>query len=153
MDHKAPIQTALPYRIKLLAQAMERHFQSLLDPYGLTPLQWGVLCRLWAEDGLPTLQIARQMEQLAGTIGVTLELLEKQAYVSRQRDDLDRRIVRVWLTPRGRELHQALHPHAMRQMEEMLGILPSHDLDHLSSIVEKLLGHLRTPRNHTNNRG
>lgn len=54
---------ALGYRLKLLSQAIDRRFQGILDPFGLTPLQWGILCCLWQEDGLPTLQISKQLQQ------------------------------------------------------------------------------------------
>lgn len=81
---------ALRYRLKLLSQAIDRRFQALLDPFGLTPLQWGILCCLWQEDGLPTLQISKQLQQLSGNVSFALPLMEKQGYIQRQADKRDR---------------------------------------------------------------
>ncbi len=110
---------ALGYRVKLLSQAIDRQFQAILDPFALTPLQWGVLCCLWQEDGLPTLQISRQLQQLSGNIAAALPIMEKQGYIQRQRDGQDRRILRVWLTAKGKELKLVL-PQQAKELDRKL---------------------------------
>ncbi len=99
---------ALGYRLKLLSQAIDRQFQKILDPFGLTPLHWGILCCLWQTDGLPTLQISKQLQQRSGNVAVALPLMEKQGYIRRQCDEHDRRVIRIWLTPEGLKLKDIL---------------------------------------------
>lgn len=57
---------------------------------------------------LANLQISKQLQQLSGNVSFALPLMEKQGYIQRQADECDRRILRVWLTPEGRQLKAKL---------------------------------------------
>lgn len=129
---------ALGYRLKLLSQAIDRQFQAILDPFELTPLQWGVLCCLWQEDGLPTLQISRQLQQLSGNVAAALPLMEKQDYIERQRDGQDRRILRVWLTLKGKELKLILPQKAQELDMQLFALLSQEERASFSSKIDKL---------------
>lgn len=98
----------LGYRIKLFSQMLTRQFQEQLDPFGLTPCHWIVLCCLWAEDGLPTSTIGDRVQQVGGTLTGVLDRMEERGLVYRKRDDRDRRIWRIWLTTVGAELENHL---------------------------------------------
>jgi DNA-binding MarR family transcriptional regulator len=129
---------ALGYRLKLLSQLIERKFQDLLDPFELTPLQWGILCCLWQEDGLPTLQISKQLQQNSGNVSFALPLMEKQGYIRRQSDESDRRILRVWLTPEGGKLQGVLPQQALELDAQLFACLSSAERRHFSEFVERL---------------
>lgn len=129
---------ALGYRLKLLSQVIERRFQEILDPFGLTPLQWGILCCLWQEDGLPTLQISKQLQQRSGNVAVALPLLEKQGYIQRQGDERDRRIFRVWLTPAGRQLKNVLPSQAQNLDLQLFESLSQEERATFSALVDYL---------------
>ncbi len=129
---------ALGYRLKLLSQLIDRKFQDLLDPFGLTPLQWGILCCLWQEDGLPTLQISRQLLQNSGNVSFALPLLEKQGYIQRWPDKSDRRILRVWLTPKGKELADVLPQQAQELDRKLFMSLSAHERRQISKLVDRL---------------
>jgi DNA-binding MarR family transcriptional regulator len=132
----------LPYRMRLLVQVMGRKFQDVLDPFGITPLHWGILCCLWQEDGLPTQAIANRLEQLGGTITVGLDSMEKRGLVSRKADLRDRRVSRVWLRKRGRDLEQVLLPDVKALVNRLFECLSPQELSQLSACVDKLLAHL-----------
>lgn len=129
---------AMGYRLKLLSQIIDRRFQEILDPYNLTPLQWGVLCCLWQEDGLPTLQIAKQLRQRSGNLAVALPLMEKQGYVKRQCDERDRRIFRVWLTPEGSQLKDVLPQQAQDLDRQLFELLSQDERANFSQMVDRL---------------
>ena len=61
---KAP--HSIGYRIKLLSQLLTRQFQDKLEPFGLTPFHWVVLCCLWEQDGLATSDIGDRLCQVGG---------------------------------------------------------------------------------------
>lgn len=52
------------HKLKLASQLMYRVFLERLEPYGLTPFHYLVLCCLWEENGLPTSRIAEKLGQL-----------------------------------------------------------------------------------------
>ena len=101
---------SIGYRIKLLSQLGGRKFQELLEPYGLTPFHWVVLCCLWEEDGLATCSIGEKLQQVGGTLTGVLDRMEERGLIRRERDSRDRRVWRIWLTDAGRELETVLPP-------------------------------------------
>uniref|UniRef100_B8HL66 Transcriptional regulator, MarR family n=1 Tax=Cyanothece sp. (strain PCC 7425 / ATCC 29141) TaxID=395961 RepID=B8HL66_CYAP4 len=100
----------LGYKLKLASQLIYRDFLERLEPYGLTPFHYLVLCCLWEEDGLSTTGIADKLKQLGATLTGVLDRMEERKLVYRERDCNDRRIVRVWLTDAGKQLMQTLPP-------------------------------------------
>ncbi len=117
---------SLGYRIKLLAQLLTRTFQENLEPIGLTPFHWIVLCCLWQEDGLATSNISDQLQQVGGTLTGVLDRMAERNLIRRERDSHDRRVWRIWLTDAGQELSQVLPPIALKVMQEtMQGISAS----------------------------
>lgn len=100
----------LGYKVKLVSQLLYRDFLERLEPHGLTPFHYLVLCCLWEEDGLSTSGIASKLKQLGATLTGVVDRMEDRNLVYRERDASDRRIVRIWLTDEGRDLMQILPP-------------------------------------------
>ncbi|HZG38801.1 MAG TPA: MarR family transcriptional regulator [Nodosilinea sp.] len=98
----------LGYKVKLVSQLMYRDFLERLEPYGLTPFHYLVLCCLWEEDGLSTSGIADKLKQLGATLTGVVDRMEDRHLVYRERDPSDRRIIRIWLTDDGRKLMDVL---------------------------------------------
>ncbi len=128
----------IPYRIKLLSQALERRFQAILDPYDLTPFHWGVLCCLWQEDGLPTLNIGERLRQLGGTLTGVLDGMEKRDLIRRVRDTQDRRVYRVWLTPTGDGLQDELLPKVKSLTDSIFSGLKPEETTLFSEMLSRL---------------
>ncbi len=132
----------LGYRIKLLSQLLTRKFTEKLEPYGLTPFHWLVLCCLWQEDGLPTSSIGDKLQQVGGTLTGVLDRMEERGLVRRERDPKDRRIWRIWLTDAGREFETILPPLGVDLREQLMqGISPS-EREMFSQILNKAIANL-----------
>jgi DNA-binding MarR family transcriptional regulator len=110
---------SMGYRIKLLSQLMARNFQERLEPWGLTPFHWVVLCCLWSEDGLATSAIGEKLQQVGGTLTGVLDRMEERGLIRRERDRQDRRMVRIWLTDMGKELEIVLPPIALELSKQV----------------------------------
>lgn len=133
---------SIGYRIKLLTQLSSRKFQERLDPFGLTPFHWLVLCCLWQEDGLPTSSIGDKLQQVGGTLTGVLDRMEERGLVRRERDVNDRRVWRIWLTDAGRQLQEVLPPLAAEIREEaMKGFSPA-DRERFSQLVDRAIANL-----------
>ena len=132
----------LPYQLFLLVQQMTNRFQTVLRPHGLTPLHWGILCCLWAEDGLKTTEIARRLDQLGGTITVGLDAMVRDGLVERQRSESDKRVTRVLLTERGRGLRQRLEEAANCLVVQMFSPITPAQYSQLQGTVNILRKHL-----------
>lgn len=133
---------SLGYRLRLLSQLSNRRLQEILEPYGLTPFHWLVLCCLWEQDGLATTEIGEKLQQVGGTMTGVLDRMEERNLVRRERDKDDRRIWRVWLTDTGKQLYDVL-PDLMQQAREtiMQGI-SDEERRIVSDFVDKAIANL-----------
>jgi DNA-binding MarR family transcriptional regulator len=130
------------YRIKLLSQLLSRRFQERLEPFGLTPFHWLVLCCLWQEDGLPTSSIGEQLQQVGGTLTGVLDRMEERGLVYRERDRRDRRIWRIWLTDAGKELQDVLPPIALELREQALKGFSEDERERMSLLIDVAIRNL-----------
>ena len=129
----------LGYRIKLLSMLLARSFQERLEPFGLTPFHWVVLCCLWQEDGLATSSIGERLQQVGGTLTGVLDRMEERGLVRRERDSRDRRIWRIWLTQAGKELEEGLPPIALEIREQAMAGVSKADRELLSRLIDKAI--------------
>jgi DNA-binding MarR family transcriptional regulator len=133
---------SIGYRIKLLAQLSGRRFQERLEPFGLTPFHWLVLCCLWQEDGLPTSSIGEKLQQVGGTLTGVIDRMEERDLVRRERDRNDRRIWRIWLTEAGRELEDVLPPIAIAIREQAMSGISVADRKRFSELMDRAIANL-----------
>lgn len=132
----------LGYRLKLLSQLLSRRFQERLEPFGLTPFHWVVLCCLWEEDGLPTSGIGEKLQQVGGTLTGVLDRMEERGLIRRERDRNDRRVWRIWLTDAGRQLQEELPPIALELCEQATQGMSAAEREMLSDCVDRAIANL-----------
>jgi MarR family transcriptional regulator, organic hydroperoxide resistance regulator len=130
------------YRIKFLSQLASRRFQEKLEPFGLTPFHWVVLCCLWAEDGLPTSTICGKLQQVGGTLTGVLDRMEERKLIRRERDTQDRRIWRIWLTEEGNRLKEVLPPISRALIEQAWDGIPEADRQHFSKTLDQIIANI-----------
>jgi DNA-binding MarR family transcriptional regulator len=139
-DVKAP--HGVGYRIKLVSQLLLRQFQDCLEPHGLTPFHWVVLCCLWEQDGLATSDLGERLCQVGGTLTGVIDRMEERRLVRRERDQRDRRIWRIWLTEEGRKLEEVLPPLAAQVRDKAQQGLSEEDKQRFSQIVDVMISNL-----------
>lgn len=85
-----------------LVRALER------AGFGLSVEGWVVLSLLWEADGLTQLEIGERVDKDRHHTSRLVDALEQQGLVARRSADGDRRLKRVALTKRGREVRPEL---------------------------------------------
>lgn len=133
---------SLGYRIKLLSQLLSRNFQEQLEPLGLTPFHWVVLCCLWEEDGLATSAIGDKLKQVGGTLTGVLDRMEERNLIRRERDRQDRRMVRIWLTDTGKELETVLPSIALKMLERVLTNFSASEREQFSQLLNRAIANM-----------
>ncbi|MBW4613525.1 MAG: MarR family transcriptional regulator [Desmonostoc vinosum HA7617-LM4] len=149
-DHSQTVESSqqnlapysMGYRIKLLSQLFSRKFSEKLEPFGLTPFHWLVLCCLWQEDGLPTSSIGDKLKQVGGTLTGVLDRMEERGLVQRERDSHDRRIWRIWLTDAGRELETILPPISADLREQAMQGFSVTERELLTQLINRAIANL-----------
>ncbi|MBW4646371.1 MAG: MarR family transcriptional regulator [Goleter apudmare HA4340-LM2] len=129
----------LGYKLKLASQLIYRDFLEQLEPHGLTPFHYLVLCCLWEEDGLPTSGIADKLKQLGATLTGVVDRMEERHLVYRERDRADRRIVRIWLTDEGRRLMTVLPPIGAQTIHKATQGISKAEQEAISRILDQIV--------------
>lgn len=107
-DHVFVILESLGYLISVLARLLDRSLNARLQQHGSSFGQWPVLLALWAEDGLLQIDLARRAAIEPATLVLTLDRMERDGFVRRQRLSHDRRLSGIYLTAKGRQLRDEL---------------------------------------------
>ena len=85
------------------AQTVARLARERLAPFGITPVQYGVLQVLWEQDGQSGAELGARLVLDSATITGVLDRLETLGLIRRTADAGDRRVNRIRLTAAGQE--------------------------------------------------
>lgn len=94
----------LCFALHSAAHAMHAAYVPLLDPLGLTYPQYLALSALAAQDGQTVGEIGAALRLESNTLTPLLKRMEQQGWLTRKRDEVDERQVRIALTDAGRAL-------------------------------------------------
>lgn len=123
---------------KICAQRRRNH-SALLRKYNLHVGQDHALCELWKKEGITQLELSERMGCEPPTITNMIKKLEEYGLVYRQRDPVDGRINRIYLTSEGKALQQPIQEVWEKQQEKLLeGTLPEERLL-LRRILQQML--------------
>lgn len=129
----------LGHKLKLASQLMYRDFLERLEPYGLTPFHYLVLCCLWEEDGLSTTGIADKLKQLGATLTGVVDRMEERNLVYRERNSNDRRVVRIWLTDEGKQLMRVLPPLGAETIKKAIDGIPVAEQENVLNFLDQIV--------------
>jgi len=104
----------------------------------LSPSQFGVLETLYHLGPLRQGEISAKLLKSTGNVTLVLDNLEKRGLVKRARDQQDRRMVKIYLTPEGDVLIQHIFPHMVEAITTELNILTAEEQAQLGSLCRKL---------------
>lgn len=105
----------------------------------LTAQDFGILNFLYKNDGQTHTIIAQEMLRDKTTITRRIDLLVKKGFLFREIDSQDRRIVRVYLTDKAKEIKPNLISNILDFHKEVLNDIPQEDLDTTIKTLEKII--------------
>lgn len=119
-----------------------RHIQQemavVLKDMNLTGPQFFILYLLSTSDDMKSTELAEKLDVKPSAITVMIDRLLKNDFVSRHRDENDRRIVKLELTTGGREVFEMAKKVRRRIFSQYLSYLEEEDVEQLVTIYEKL---------------
>ncbi len=93
---------------------------------------------LSSRDGATQRELAHLLDVAPPTISKMLRALEQAGLVERRPDEDDRRLTRVYLTPRGREREREISHAVGRYVEATFGALPERERRDLVRLLDRL---------------
>src|SRR5712664_1534736 len=109
------IEDCLSFYLGKAYQRVTQSAKQRLAPYGVTPVQYALLKVLWERDNQSGAELGERLQLDSATMTGLLDRLEHAKLIERQAHATDRRINRVVLTARGRELQAPLD----QEMDQM----------------------------------
>ncbi|MBI4529867.1 MAG: MarR family transcriptional regulator [Deltaproteobacteria bacterium] len=116
-----------------------KKLQDDLQALDLTPPQFYVLATIGYAGGLPFSDIGEKMMVTVSNLTGIVDRLEEKGLVVRERDNHDRRVVRVRLTEKGSKLHKGSIPVFEKSIAEVFFPLSKSQQKELSSLLRKLI--------------
>jgi DNA-binding MarR family transcriptional regulator len=101
---------------------MDQVFGQVVQPLGLTVIEWYILRALYEQDGQHASELARAVGRAATSFTPNLDKLQNKGLIERRADPADRRAVRIFLTKAAEDCRDAVQESAQkidRQIAEM----------------------------------
>ncbi|MGF6947699.1 DNA-binding MarR family transcriptional regulator [Neobacillus sp. B4I6] len=117
---------------------MRRDYNESLGELNLYVGQDKLLSRLWSGDGVTQMQLCEHLKCEPPTVTNMVKSLEQNGFIYRKRDKQDARVMRIYLTDKGKELEMPVHLKWKQQQEKLLNsILPEERLV-LSQLMKRM---------------
>lgn len=107
-DASLPPDLGIGRLLRRAHMAFSIKLRDRLAEHEMTFGEFAHLDRLWAEDGLNQTELSHRVGIETASSTAILSSLEKRGYIHRERDDNDRRNLKVYLKPAGRKLKRTL---------------------------------------------
>jgi DNA-binding MarR family transcriptional regulator len=123
-------------------------FDRVLRPLNVTRSQWWVLAYLSREDGMTQSQLAEELDLGKVAVGGLIDRLQKSGLVRREADATDRRVNRIFLEPKSKQLIARMRKVSHVMNETILAGLAHQKLEQTASTLDtmkrNLLSYLQT---------
>ncbi|MCC6248745.1 MAG: MarR family transcriptional regulator [Rubrivivax sp.] len=146
--HSTDWELRLGFLIHDVSRLRRSAFDRCLKPLNVTRSQWWVLAYLSREDGMTQSQLAEELDLGKVAVGGLIDRLEKSGLVRREADAADRRVNRVFLEPKSKQLIARMRKVSHRMNEKILEGLADVKLEStaltLDAMKRNLLGYLQS---------
>lgn len=132
------------YLISQVHHPLRNFSDALLRRYGVTGLQFTVLSVVAHREGLSSADLSRRFYVTPQSMGQLLTTLEERGLLERREDSNNRRILRITLTPAGREVVEAGTRDMAKLEEDAFRSLSPKELKTLRSLLRTVISDLRS---------
>ncbi|WFR61215.1 MarR family transcriptional regulator [Paenibacillus amylolyticus] len=121
-----------------ISSQMRRNYSESLRELNLYVGQDNLLYRLWLGDGVTQMQLSEHMKCEPPTVTNMVKSLEQNGFIYRKRDVQDARIMRIFLTDKGKALEKPVEYKWREQQEKLLQSISSEDRLILRQLIQQM---------------
>jgi DNA-binding MarR family transcriptional regulator len=125
------------------AKLLREESDAVMARHGVRVGQHIVLAQLWSQDGLTPGELARRLGTATPTIVNTATRMEDSGLVLRRPDPDDARLVRLYLTERGRAARGPVRAARAALQRRVTALLTDEEQRALESALQKIIDELR----------
>lgn len=148
IEHSVDWELRLGFLIHDVSRLRRSAFDRCLKPLNVTRSQWWLLAYLSREDGMTQSQLAVELDMGKVAIGGLVDRLEKAGLLRREPDGSDRRVNRVFLEPKSKQLIARMRKVSHKMNQLILANLPDDQLEvaavTLDAMKRNLLDYLQS---------
>jgi DNA-binding MarR family transcriptional regulator len=126
-------------QIKLVMNSLTRRVDAHMQPLELTGMQWEPLMLVWLKRADTVAALARVSQVGVPSMTRMLDRLEQKDLLRRERSELDRRVVNLHLTPKGRKVAGKIWPIVVEGMNVHLEGFKKEELNQLHDLLGRML--------------
>lgn len=123
--------------------------RGFLKQYGITPAQYYALLWLDVTEPKKLSQLSKDMLTDPGNVTRLTDRMDEKGWVLRQRDQVDRRVIWVSLTPQGRQLCSEVRQAHAGYVQARMSLLTPEEQNQLQTLLHKLRDGLNNEIQHT----
>jgi len=133
------VQDSLGYLVKRTQRLMHDRIEAVFASQDITFQQWVVLMHL--RDGLATTTagLCAELRHDSGAMTRLIDQLDERGFIERQRQEADRRIVDLALTPAGRKMVESLIPLAVDTLNGTLEDFTKAEVQLMKGLLLKII--------------
>ena len=116
---KIDLSESVNHHIAISAIMIKRVFFKILNDNNLdiTPEQWNILYYLDKSDGMTIGELSQVTYKDFANMSRISQKLELAGFITKQRDEIDKRVFKLFISPKGRELNNQIHQYAFQSTE------------------------------------
>ena len=133
--------TFVCYSLKATMKKVEKYIGNELDHFGLNLAQSFVLFTLMENDGSTLSEIGNRAQIENSSLTTMVDKLERENLVERRLCSQDRRVIRLFLTDKGRDLAQKVYQHGEsfnKYLRKELGVTQDNFLAGLVTVANSI---------------
>ena len=134
----SPMEEPLGRQLAITGRLVRERFDGCLGNHGSSLATWAVLRSADEEAGLSQRELAARMSIKSPTLVRHLDRMEHEGLIARARDEHDRRVVRVSLTPTGRRRYEALRGVAANLDAQLRSLLSPPEIETLEQVLPRI---------------
>jgi DNA-binding MarR family transcriptional regulator len=147
MTKRTEIEKEIIQNFRLVFQAIQRHSKYVEKQLGISSSQLWAMTELSLQPGLRVSDIADRLSIKNATASNMLDKIQSKELVERKRENEDQRVVRIYLTDKGRDLLQQSNVPTQGAVLSGLGLMAAKDVVHLHSALNMLVDNMLTHEN------
>lgn len=117
---------------------MDQLFGRVVQPLGLTIIEWYILRALYERDGQHASELARAVGRAATSFTPNLDKLQDKGFVERKPDQADRRAVRIFLTEKALTMKADVVKSARELDQRVRELFDENEFDMFHQVVAQL---------------
>lgn len=134
-DVRALDEVRFCYELRETSRLLLAVLKRRTEPHGITLAQYFLLRHLWDDEGINQSELSERLGTTQPATVATVDSLEKRRLIKRMRSTDDRRMVRLYLTAKGRTMRDTLLGYARElSLQALDGVGPA-DLAKLRALL------------------